>query len=59
MDEFAIGFGPKIYSRTDKEGVRWQLRLIPLGGLVKMAEDDASSAFVRGVDAKKENIFIY
>ncbi len=57
MDEFAIGFGPKIYSRTDKEGVRWQLRLIPLGGLVKMAEDDASSAFVRGVDAKKENIF--
>lgn len=32
VDEFAIGFGPKIFSRLRKNGERFSLRAFPLGG---------------------------
>lgn len=42
--EFALGFGPKIWSKTGKDKVIYSLRLFPLGGFVQMAgevyEDD-------------------
>jgi regulator of sigma E protease len=37
--EFAIGFGPKIYSFKKDETV-YTLRLLPLGGFVRMAGED-------------------
>lgn len=37
--EFSIGFGPKIYGRK-KDGVEYSLRLIPLGGYVRMAGEE-------------------
>lgn len=37
--EFAIGFGPKIYSRKKGETV-YSVRLLPLGGFVRMAGED-------------------
>jgi len=46
IKEFAIGFGPKLFTIRGKE-TRYSLRLIPFGGYVKMAgenrleEDDA------------------
>jgi regulator of sigma E protease len=41
---FSIGFGPVLYSRTDKRGTRWQIAAIPFGGYVKFLGDaDASS----------------
>ncbi|MCF6273002.1 MAG: RIP metalloprotease RseP [Rhodobacteraceae bacterium] len=41
---FSLGFGPVIYSRTDKRGTRWQVAAVPLGGYVKFLGDrDAAS----------------
>ncbi|MFO1202744.1 MAG: RIP metalloprotease RseP [Tabrizicola sp.] len=41
---FSIGFGPVLFSRTDKRGTRWQIAAIPFGGYVKFLGDaDASS----------------
>lgn len=44
---FSLGFGPVMYSRTDKRGTVWQLAAIPLGGYVKFL-GDANAASVGG-----------
>ncbi|MBQ7399894.1 MAG: site-2 protease family protein [Clostridia bacterium] len=38
--EFAIGMGPKIFSRIGKDGVTYSLRLLPIGGFVSMHGED-------------------
>jgi regulator of sigma E protease len=54
---FSIGFGPVLFSRTDKRGTRWQVAAIPFGGYVKfMGDADASSvrkADVSGLTAQE------
>ena len=40
IDEFAIGMGPKLVSKIGKDGVRYSLRLIPMGGFVSMVGED-------------------
>jgi regulator of sigma E protease len=46
---FSIGFGPVLYSRTDKRGTRWQLAALPFGGYVKFLGDaNAASAGADG-----------
>jgi regulator of sigma E protease len=41
---FSIGFGPVLWSRTDRRGTQWQIAAIPFGGYVKFLGDaDASS----------------
>ena len=43
-DVFSLGFGPVLYTRTDKRGTRWQVAALPFGGYVKFAGDaDAAS----------------
>lgn len=45
VDSFSIGFGPELFGRTDKNGTRWCVSLVPLGGYVKMFGDvDPASA---------------
>ena len=36
---FSIGFGPVLWSRTDRRGTLWQLAAIPLGGYVRFFGD--------------------
>ncbi|ENN93518.1 RIP metalloprotease RseP [Bartonella bovis] len=36
---FSLGFGPQIFSYTDKYGTQWRLALILLGGYVKFVGD--------------------
>ena len=49
---FSLGFGPVLWSRTDKHGTRWQLAALPFGGYVKFLGDaDAASA---GTDTPPE-----
>lgn len=36
VEEFSIGFGKSLYSFTDKRLTKWSIRLIPIGGFVKM-----------------------
>ncbi len=41
---FSLGFGPKLLSRVDKRGTRWQIALLPFGGYVRfLGDSDASS----------------
>lgn len=44
--EFSIGFGKKICGFTDKSGVAWNIRCLPLGGYVKMYGDDNPSGSI-------------
>lgn len=38
VQDFSIGFGPKILSYEDKDGINYSLRLLPLGGYVSFPE---------------------
>lgn len=41
INEFAIGMGPKILSKTsNKTGIAYSLRLLPIGGFVSMVGED-------------------
>ncbi|WP_172295160.1 RIP metalloprotease RseP [Pseudoruegeria sp. HB172150] len=48
---FSVGFGPVLWSRTDKRGTQWQIAALPFGGFVKFlgdagaASDKASDAY--------------
>ena len=44
IDEFSIGFGKEIWSRTDKKGTRWKISLLPFGGFVKMHGDETEAS---------------
>jgi regulator of sigma E protease len=43
VNEFAVGFGPKIFSKQGKE-TKYSLNLIPLGGYCDMEGEDENSA---------------
>ncbi len=42
--QFSIGFGPGIERRFGKDQTRWTLALIPLGGFVKMLDEEVVEA---------------
>lgn len=50
--EFAIGFGPKIFSKVKGETL-YSIRILPLGGFVRMAGEDGESMEF------KEDAFVY
>ncbi|MDB5612791.1 MAG: rseP, partial [Devosia sp.] len=39
IDAFSIGFGPELIGWNDKQGTRWKISAIPLGGYVRFAGD--------------------
>ena len=41
---FSIGFGPEIFGFNDKQGTRWRLALVPLGGYVKFFGDSTAAS---------------
>ena len=43
INEFSIGMGPKIVSKTGKDGICYSLRLFPIGGFVAMVGEDEES----------------
>ncbi len=47
-DVFAIGFGREIVGRTDREGTRWKIGMIPLGGYVRFAEVEPAGGVPKG-----------
>lgn len=52
--EFAIGMGPKIFSAQDKSGTSYTLRMLPLGGYVRLAglgeEDEIQAGMEVGLE---------
>lgn len=51
---FSLGFGPVLFSRTDKHGTEWQIAALPLGGFVRFL-GDANAASV-GSDGEAEEL---
>ena len=45
IEEFSIGFGKELYSRIDKNGTKWKICILPLGGFVKMHGDSDPASF--------------
>ncbi|MGA9449742.1 MAG: site-2 protease family protein, partial [Verrucomicrobiia bacterium] len=43
VEEFAVGFGPRLYSRK-RDGIEYSLRWIPAGGFVKLPQMITSEA---------------
>jgi regulator of sigma E protease len=41
---FSVGFGRELLGWTDRQGTRWKLCLIPLGGYVKFAGDENAAS---------------
>ena len=40
VSAFSMGFGPEICSFTDRQGTRWRIACVPLGGYVKFMDDE-------------------
>ncbi len=61
VDEFAIGFGPVIFKKQGKV-TKYVIRLIPLGGFVRMEEDEEHSkdegAFSQASIPKRMSIIV-
>lgn len=51
VENFSIGFGKELFGWNDKNGTRWKVSLIPLGGYVQMFGDvdPASASHAEGV----------
>jgi len=43
IDEFAVGFGPKLFSKKRKSGELFSVRLLPIGGFCAFKGEDADS----------------
>lgn len=53
IEEFAIGFGPKIYSKKKKNGEIFSIRILPLGGFCAFSGEDAESQEENAFNNKK------
>ena len=52
VEVFSIGFGPELFGWTAKNGTRWRLSAIPLGGYVKM-RGDQNAASIASASARR------
>lgn len=43
IEEFSIGFGPKLFSKKKKDGEVFSVRLLPIGGFCSFKGEDADS----------------
>lgn len=66
VQTFSIGFGKELFGFNDKNGTRWKMSLIPLGGYVQMfGDDDPASAtqdeakIAAFTDEQKKEAFYY
>jgi regulator of sigma E protease len=53
IDEFAIGFGPKLFSRKRKSGEVFSIRLLPIGGFCAFKGEDKDSEDPSAFNNKK------
>ena len=57
VEKFSIGFGPVLFSKTDKNNTKWQIGAIPLGGYVKFCGEMYSESKSKG-NPKNKNLFM-
>ena len=53
INEFSIGFGPKLYQKTKKDGELFSVRLLPLGGYCAFFGEDDNAADPAAFNNKK------
>ncbi len=53
IEEFAIGFGPKLFSKTKRDGERFSIRLLPLGGFCAFTGEDQESTDPKAFNNRK------
>ena len=53
IEEFSIGFGPKIFGKTKKNGEKFSVRAIPLGGFCAFKGEDADDSDPTAFNNKK------
>ena len=53
IDEFAIGFGPKLFSKKKKNGELFSVRLLPIGGFCAFRGEDEDSEDPTAFNNKK------
>ena len=53
IEEFAIGFGPKLFSKTKKNGEIFSVRLFPLGGFCAFLGEDKDEADPKAFNNRK------
>ena len=53
IEEFSIGFGPKIYSKKKKNGEVFSVRLLPLGGFCSFKGEDEENSDENAFNNKK------
>lgn len=44
IEVFSIGFGPEVFGWHDRQGTRWKISWIPLGGYVQMYGDESAAS---------------
>ncbi len=44
VEVFSIGFGPEIFGFQDRQGTRWRVAWVPLGGYVKFLGDENAAS---------------
>jgi regulator of sigma E protease len=54
VEVFSIGFGRKLFGWRSKDGTHWKVSLIPLGGYIKMANEN--EVFATEKDAEKPDL---
>ena len=57
VEKFSIGFGPVLFSKTDKNNTKWQIGVIPLGGYVKFC-GEMYSVSKSQINPKNKNLFV-
>lgn len=55
INEFSIGMGPAVYSKVGKDGVKYSVRILPIGGYVSMVGEDESVNDVINADKALSN----
>jgi len=50
IQTFSIGFGPELFGFNDRNGTRWRVSLIPLGGYVRFVGDMNASSTTPDTD---------
>ena len=53
IDEFAVGFGPKIFSKKKKDGEVFSIRALPLGGFCAFSGEDEDSKDPKAFNNRK------
>ena len=55
-ETFSIGFGREIFGWTDRQGTRWKVAWLPLGGYVKFVGDMTPASDAGDLDSVPEHL---